>query len=169
MNSQATSASPSPATRKDSSISQSHSNHATIGSASLGKDWEIVPILNGFAPERRLAQLPCFMMETPVRNRDFYGRQDALLQLDQHLLIPSAEADFSREPQSPRHVAICGIGGVGKTSIAIEYAFSRRDMFDAIFWIRADEPAKLEQGNYRDGSFISLVADSTSWIQISGT
>lgn len=86
------------------------------------------------------------MMETPVRNHEFYGRQDILLQLDQHLLTPSAEAAFSGEPQSPRHVAICGIGGVGKTSIAIEYAFSRQDMFDAIFWIRADEPAKLEQG-----------------------
>lgn len=132
-------------TRKDSDLSQSYSNHATIGSPVIGKDWEIVPILNGFVPERRLAKLPCFMMETPVRNRDFFGRQEILHQLDQHLL-PVAEASLETEPQSSRHVAICGIGGVGKTSVAIEYAFSRRDRFDAIFWIRSDELAKLDQG-----------------------
>lgn len=113
----------------------------------MGKDWEILPILNGFATARRVAQLPCFMVETPVRNSDFYGRKEALRQLDDHLLpSQSKEVAFSAEGQELKHVVICGIGGIGKTSIAIEYAFSRRDKFDAIFWIRADEAAKIEQG-----------------------
>lgn len=45
-------------------------------------------------------------------------------------------------------MVLCGIGGIGKTSIAIEYVFSRKDKFDAIFWIRAEEPEKVEQGYF---------------------
>lgn len=131
--------------RKDSNVSGILSNDATTGSTNVGKDWEILPILNGFATERRVAKLPCFMVETPVRNNDFYGRQDTLQKLDRHLL-PSKAVDFSVEREELKHVVICGIGGMGKTSIAIEYAFSRRDRFDAVFWIRADEVTKLEQG-----------------------
>ncbi|KAM4057224.1 tetratricopeptide repeat domain-containing protein [Hirsutella rhossiliensis] len=39
-----------------------------------------------------------------------------------------------------RSFAICGLGGIGKTQLAVEYAYSRRDKFEAIFWLSADEP-----------------------------
>jgi hypothetical protein len=34
--------------------------------------------------------------------------------------------------------------GLGKTEIAIEYAFTRKTRFDAVLWIRADDSSKLE-------------------------
>ena len=37
------------------------------------------------------------------------------------------------------------MGGIGKTSIAIGFAFRRMSEFDAIFWTRADDVKKLEQ------------------------
>lgn len=37
-----------------------------------------------------------------------------------------------------RTFALCGVGGVGKTETAISYIISRRDKFDAIFWVAAD-------------------------------
>lgn len=36
------------------------------------------------------------------------------------------------------------MGGLGKTEVAIEFAYSRRMAFDAIFWIRAEDASKLE-------------------------
>ncbi|KAI0436327.1 hypothetical protein F4803DRAFT_542680 [Xylaria telfairii] len=120
------------------------SNNPTAGS-STDKDWKIIPILNGFVTPRRLAKLPCFMVHTPVRNDDFFGRTSILEEIDE-LLLPAVEPPSSPSgPSYQKHVVLCGIGGIGKTSIAIEYVFSRRNKFDAIFWIRADEPEKLEQ------------------------
>lgn len=84
------------------------------------------------------------MMETPVRNRNFF-RESVFRKLDKFLL-PSELTKFSSEPVTQKHVVLCGMGGLGKTSIAIEFTFSRRDKFDTVFWIRADEPAKLDQG-----------------------
>ncbi|KAI1758309.1 P-loop containing nucleoside triphosphate hydrolase protein [Xylaria castorea] len=42
-----------------------------------------------------------------------------------------------------RQFALCGIGGIGKTEIAREFARRHRDSFDAVFWVVADEVAKL--------------------------
>lgn len=121
------------------------SNEARAGS-SIVKEWQILPILNGFATTRRFAKLPCFMIETPVRNQTFFARESILHQLDEFLVQPTQAPTFPSEGVHKRHVVLCGTAGVGKTSIAIEYAFSRRGQFDAIFWIRSDEPSKLEQG-----------------------
>lgn len=35
------------------------------------------------------------------------------------------------------------MGGIGKTDLAVEYAFSRRNKFDAILWLDAGGPAQL--------------------------
>lgn len=87
-------------------------------------------------------------MDTLVRNKDFFGRESVLAELDKWILPPSTDkARFDSRPGNQKHVVLCGMGGIGKTSIAMEYAFSRKRLFDAIFWIRADETAKLEQGN----------------------
>ena len=61
-------------------------------------------------------------------------------------LSPSGDMTFSSDSDSRKQVVLCGLGGLGKTSIAIEFAFSRRRKFDAVFWIRADAIAKLEEG-----------------------
>ncbi len=136
---------------------------ATAGS-SIASKWQIIPILDGFTTPRRFAKLPCFMMDTPVQNKDFFGRQSILNQLDECLLPPGRSTPFSAENPHQRHVVLCGIGGIGKTSIAIEYVFSRRDKFDAVFWIRSDEPSKLEQGEwhiswFRGGHFPNRAPD----------
>ena len=39
--------------------------------------------------------------------------------------------------------SISGLGGIGKTQTAIEYAWSRRKFFDAIFVVQADGAANL--------------------------
>jgi KaiC/GvpD/RAD55 family RecA-like ATPase len=39
--------------------------------------------------------------------------------------------------------ALQGGGGVGKTALAVEYAYRHRAEFDTVWWVRAEEPATL--------------------------
>ncbi|KAI1411461.1 tetratricopeptide repeat domain-containing protein [Hypoxylon sp. FL1857] len=90
--------------------------------------------------DTRKAQLPCFMLPQ-YPNPDFVGRKDAFEAMDKHLLprkVPSSGAT-----QSTRLFALCGMGGIGKTDLAVEYAFSRRDHFQAIFWLEAGGVSQL--------------------------
>ena len=102
-----------------SNVDASGSNDPTAGS-SVDKGWELVPLLEGFTTKRRVAQLPCFMVETPVRNKEFWGRESVLNELDT-ILLPqdNIAASFSPGNATQRHAVLCGIAGIGKTSIAI--------------------------------------------------
>ena len=45
----------------------------------------------------------------------------------------------------PRYLTICGLGGVGKTQTALEFAYRYKDTFDIILWATADTRLKLDQ------------------------
>ena len=76
------------------------------------------------------------------RNHNFTGRGEILEQLRERL--GSGEAAALVQAQ-----AIAGLGGVGKTQIAIEYAYRHRDDYEVVWWVRAGEPASLAQ-DYAD-------------------
>ncbi|OAT03233.1 uncharacterized protein BDCG_17994 [Blastomyces dermatitidis ER-3] len=66
---------------------------------------------------------------------------DILDLMDKHLL--PREMPDSGNVHSTRLFAICGMGGVGKTDIAIQYAYSRKEKFGAIFWLEAGGVSQL--------------------------
>ncbi len=70
------------------------------------------------------------------RNPFFTGREQFLLHL--HTTLHAA----GNSPLS-RVQAISGMGGIGKTQTAIEYAYRFRNEYEAILWIRADTQALL--------------------------
>ena len=73
------------------------------------------------------------------QNQHFTGRDELLTQLREKLL--------SKTPKQYNHrVAIYGMGGVGKTQIAIEYVYRFRQSYDNIFWINASDQASLLTG-----------------------
>ncbi|WP_027344720.1 FxSxx-COOH system tetratricopeptide repeat protein [Hamadaea tsunoensis] len=80
----------------------------------------------------------------PGRNPAFTGRESALATLRDRLRADGPAAD-----QPTRLVALCGMGGVGKTQLAIEYAHRFRSSYDVVWWIRA-EPATFADAELAD-------------------
>jgi tetratricopeptide (TPR) repeat protein/transcriptional regulator with XRE-family HTH domain len=60
-----------------------------------------------------------------ARNLHFTGRERIL-------------ADIHSGLAQKRPVALCGLGGIGKTQTAIEYAYRCSNDYDTVLWVRAD-------------------------------
>ncbi|GAB7334635.1 hypothetical protein MBLNU13_g06596t2 [Cladosporium sp. NU13] len=69
------------------------------------------------------------------RDPDFVDRGSLLSEIDQKLANPAAR------------VALVGLGGVGKSQLAIEYAYRKRDVSTDtwVLWIHASSAARFEQ------------------------
>ncbi|KAJ6069047.1 hypothetical protein N7499_010934 [Penicillium canescens] len=87
----------------------------------------------------RILNLPCFILSTHSANEGFCGREDILERLAAERL-PSKNIWGS----GLRQFALCGLGGIGKTEIAREYSRRYKDSYDTVFWVVADEIAKLD-------------------------
>lgn len=75
--------------------------------------------------------LPC------RQNPKFYGREDELEKIHDYLR-PKGD-------QSLRTYTIYGRRGVGKTEIALQFAYVNRAGFDAIFWIQCETSVAIRQ------------------------
>ncbi len=84
-------------------------------------------------PEPPRLPVPEIWGNVPPRNKNFTGRQEMLADLRQRAGVTPATAVL---PQ-----ALHGIGGVGKTQLAIEYAYHFADQYQVIWWIPADQIA----------------------------
>ncbi|TVY19417.1 Nephrocystin-3 [Lachnellula arida] len=77
---------------------------------------------------------PIFLVRYP-KQKDFIGREDVMLEISQRF-----------ERNVPR-VAICGIGGVGKSRIAIEYCYQYKEEHPTshIFWVYGGSRSRLAE------------------------
>ena len=73
---------------------------------------------------------PAIWGSVPQRNKNFTGREQILEQLRRG----ASSAVTAVLPH-----ALQGMGGVGKTQLAIEYAWRYRSEYDLVWWIRADQ------------------------------
>ncbi|GME43675.1 putative tetratricopeptide repeat domain-containing protein [Neofusicoccum parvum] len=107
-------------------------------------------------------KLPCHIIP-PSRNTGFFGRADVLEDLDKIFLGRSDEADsISSSGKELTMFALVGPGGMGKTQIATEFVHARKDRFDAIFWVYADQPVKVSEGFSKIAAELGLVPEDSS-------
>jgi hypothetical protein len=97
-----------------------------------------------FTDAQKPIRLPCYMLGPEPRNQHFIG-QEQILQLMDGQLLPR-ENSLDDPTTSLRIFALCGMGGIGKTQIATEFMHSRREKFDAVFWVGADEANSIDHG-----------------------
>ncbi|MEU8365197.1 FxSxx-COOH system tetratricopeptide repeat protein [Nonomuraea sp. NPDC048882] len=77
---------------------------------------------------------PIWGRKIPGRNRHFTGRETLLNGLRKSLTETNTAAVV------PLPQALQGLGGVGKTQLAIEYAWAYRGYYDLVWWVAADQP-----------------------------
>ncbi|WP_113704961.1 FxSxx-COOH system tetratricopeptide repeat protein [Nonomuraea lactucae] len=77
------------------------------------------------------AKAPEVWGKVPPRNKNFTGREELLAQIRRSIDAVTAVVPL---PQ-----ALHGLGGVGKTQLAIEYAWRYRGEYDLVWWITADQ------------------------------
>jgi hypothetical protein len=61
---------------------------------------------------------------------------------------------------SPITCMLHGMGGVGKTATALEYAYLNRDEYDSIFWIAADSHSRFLQSYSAMGELVGVVSEA---------
>ena len=70
----------------------------------------------------------------PLRNSFFTGRES---------IFPRISAALESGKATALTQAIIGLGGIGKTQIALEYVYRAGDAYDAVFWVRAESQEML--------------------------
>ena len=73
-------------------------------------------------------------MNVPTRNPVFTGREEVIAYL--HNAFSALTGHITAQ-------ALTGMGGIGKTQAAIEYAYRFRSHYSAVFWATADSHAHL--------------------------
>lgn len=76
-----------------------------------------------------LADYPVNLLPMAHLSAVFQGREDVLSRIDEALEGPDNKL---------RSVLIHGLGGVGKTQTALNYAYRNASKYDAIFWVRSE-------------------------------
>ena len=101
---------------------------------------------------RRATRFPGAMpsiWNVPARHPNFVGRVDDLTAIGGYLAARSRVAVQS----------VYGLGGVGKTQLANEYAYSRAGDYDLVWWLRAEEQALLADQFARLGARLGIDVD----------
>ncbi len=99
------------------------------GILSTGSDAHITQLnlSPGTLPSPALIPAPDRMDNLPRRHHDvFEGR--------------TADMDRLRTAMASGTPVLCGLGGVGKSTLALHYAHQQRNAFNPIWWITADSP-----------------------------
>jgi hypothetical protein len=99
--------------------------------------------------------LPCHSIPLQ-RNRGFFGRETTIYELE------TALCPEGKSQKGLQSLILQGKGGVGKTQIAAEFAYSNRDSFDVILWVHADEPSKLAADFNRLAIKLGLVSEKSA-------
>jgi hypothetical protein len=114
--------------------------------AGIRRSLEDLALLTASLPR---SGLPALWNVPFVPNPFFLGRDEQLAHLRTQLQMHQASAI-----SQPR--AISGLGGIGKTQIAVEYAYRHRQDYRAVFWLRAGSREDLLSSYVQLASVLNL-------------
>jgi hypothetical protein len=80
---------------------------------------------------------PCVKLPF-LQNEKFFGREAEMQKIIDHLSPKEGTSEL-------RTYTIHGRRGVGKTEIALQYAYENPSSFDAIFWVQCETSISLRQ------------------------
>ncbi|MCS0601375.1 FxSxx-COOH system tetratricopeptide repeat protein [Streptomyces sp. LP11] len=79
--------------------------------------------------------VPAVWGNVPPNNPNFVGREDLLDQVREQLVTGDTSAVLPH--------ALHGMGGVGKSQIAIEYVYRHASDYDVVWWIPSEQPTMI--------------------------
>lgn len=91
----------------------------------------------GAQKEHTASDPHCHTIPVP-RNLHFFGREESLRQIEDYFKSPQALSGMSS-------LAIYGLGGVGKSQIALEYAWRKQADLDVVLWVPAENKTAILQ------------------------
>lgn len=85
------------------------------------------------------ARLPCFI-PPPFRTSSFFNRDEVIAEMEGFFNSPKTHQSLST-------LALFGLGGVGKSSVALKYAEKKlqNSELDAMFWVPSEKLVTLQQ------------------------
>ena len=85
----------------------------------------------------------------------FTGREEILAQLATSLHTGHPTA-ISQPPKDLQPQAISGLGGIGKTQVALEYAYRYQSEYQAVLWAQADTKESLTSSYLELATLLNL-------------
>ena len=98
-------------------------------------------------------QFPVMTIVHPP-NESFYGRDNDIINLQRKLSVPGDMC------------VLHGVGGVGKTLTAVEYAYRSSDKYDCVFWLQADTTPGLAESYGEIAHTLGLVHGGEDQAQV---
>ncbi|RAL07853.1 purine and uridine phosphorylase [Aspergillus homomorphus CBS 101889] len=107
----------------------------------------VVPAYHTYSSSWKSDNTRHWMVSLP-RNPKFIGRRDEIEKLEELLVAQDG----------PKRIAITGLGGVGKTQVALELAYRLRDQDTecSIFWVPSTSHAIVEQSFLKIAEILGL-------------
>jgi hypothetical protein len=95
-------------------------------------------------------QLP-YRLNVPHRNGNFVGRSQILKQIEDHL----------SQKNAPLILTAChGLGGVGKTQVALEFVWQHYQQYNGVVWFNAENRDQLQNDYISLGLELNIIYEN---------
>ena len=115
---------------------------------------EVLNLMANFHPQRPEAAPKITHYIPFTENPRFWGREEVLARIDAALLADPLNHTL-------RSFVLHGMGGVGKTQIALKYANESRVKFGCVFWISAENLVTIGQSFREIAKRLGLIRPDT--------